>query len=383
MSTQHAQSANCFSRSRRANRRASLYAFLAVGALALSALMVGIPLSWAGGPQPVAAAAPAADTAKNNTVLGIGFDARQVSDLDKSIQFYEALGFAVEGKPTDWKVDKDFNKLGGTDGAKSRSARMTIQSSVSTTPFILILTEYKGIDRKNWGTLATSDLLSGHIDLTIQDDIAPVAAKLQAINMFRPVSMGIGGGGPMHTFGFVQDPDGMFVEMIAKRAPTPGTPPPPQPAGEQVDRTGKYPGFNHIGLNVQDPKKALAFYQDILGGDYPPLPPDQPTPPGSRPRMNMLNGWFSQANTDGKMRLELLPFPQTGGKTIPDERFSDIGVNYVGFEVTDIDAVYAQTQAAGAKTVSDGGVVKVKGGRAVIVRDPDVGGFVELFEPTK
>jgi len=33
--------------------------------------------------------------------------------------------------------------------------------------------------------------------------------------------------------------------------------------------------------------------------------------------------------------------------------------------------------------VSDGGIVKVADGRAVIVRDPDVGGFVELWQPKK
>jgi 4-hydroxyphenylpyruvate dioxygenase-like putative hemolysin len=65
------------------------------------------------------------------------------------------------------------------------------------------------------------------------------------------------------------------------------------------------------------------------------------------------------------------------------EHFADIAVNYVGFQVTDIDAVYAKAKAAGAETVSEGGIVKVKNVRAVMLRDADVGGFVELFEPTK
>jgi hypothetical protein len=119
------------------------------------------------------------------------------------------------------------DQLGGTRGASSRTAIMTIQSSVSTQPFPLILREYKGIDRKNWGDLTSSDLLSGHIDLIIQDHIASVADKLKAINMFRPVKMGIGGGELMHAFGFVQDPGGMFVEMIANRSTPPAQPPPP------------------------------------------------------------------------------------------------------------------------------------------------------------
>jgi hypothetical protein len=145
------------------------------------------------------------------------------------------------------------DQLGGTRDASSRTAIMTIQSSVSTEPFPLILREYKGIDRKNWGDLTSSDLLSGHIDLTIQDHIASVADKLKAINMFRPVNIGIGGGELMHAFGFVQDPD----------------------------------------------------------------------------------------------------------------------------------ALYQQLQAAGTKTVSEGGIVKLQDGRAAVVQDPDAGGFVELFQPKK
>jgi uncharacterized glyoxalase superfamily protein PhnB len=136
-------------------------------------------------------------------------------------------------------------------------------------------------------------------------------------------------------------------------------------------------------LNIVDPKKALSFYQDVLGGDYAPyVPPSAPTT-GGAPRMDMLNGWFPQANTEGRVRLELIAFPQNKGKEPPDEHFADIAVNYVGFQVTDIDAVYARAKAAGAATVSDGGIVKVNGGRAVMLRDPDVGGFVELFEPAK
>jgi hypothetical protein len=51
--------------------------------------------------------------------------------------------------------------------------------------------------------------------------------------------------------------------------------------------------------------------------------------------------------------------------------------------VSNIDAVYAKAKADGAKTVSDGGIVKVSDGRAVMLQDPDVGGFVELWEPKK
>lgn len=358
-------------------------------ALVVAIATAGLSRSWAGTPD----AAPASDTGK---VLGISFDGHQVSNLDNSIKFYEAIDFHVASK-TGWHVDKILNKLGNTPGAESRQAVMRTLSSVSDKPFDLILTEYRGIDRKNWSNLGLGDLLSGHLDLTVMDDCKIDVDKLKAIGMFKDVPMNMpgagGGNGPLR-FAFVQDPDGWFVEFFAIMKPAPGAPP-EEPkvsnstaTARNIDRLGKQLGFNHIGLDVKDMAKALSFYQGVLGGDYP--PPAPPEPPagtaaggpgdGRAPRMNMMNGWFPQAGTDKNVRLELIGEP---GTTVPDEHFADINVNYVGFQVTDIDAVYAKAKAAGAITVSDGGIVKVKDGRAVILRDPDVGGFVELWEPSK
>ena len=344
-------------------------------------------------PAAVNAQSPASATqAGQGKVLGIAFQGHQVSNLDQSIKFYEAIDFHLSGKAGDWQVDEAINRLGGTPGAESRTAVMTIQSSVSDQPFNLILREYRGIERQNWSNLSSSDLLSGHIDLTVQDDCNPWLDKLKAINMLKVLEMNLPGGanqsGPRR-FVFVQDPDGWYIELFAIMPPAPGEPPPgPKVANssatfENIDRLGKQPGFNHIGLNVVDQEKALAFYQGALGGDYPPHVPPQPAAAGAAPRMDMMNGWFPQATTSGNLRFELIKFPQNEGKQPPPQQFADISVNYTGFQVADIDAVYARARAAGAITVSEGGVVKVADGRAVMLRDPDVGGFVELWEPAQ
>jgi catechol 2,3-dioxygenase-like lactoylglutathione lyase family enzyme len=343
-----------------------------------------------------------ADDGGSGKVLGMAFDGHQVSNLDNSIRFYEALDFKVQSK-TDWKVDKIVNALGGTKGAESRTAVMLTQSSVSDKPFPLILREYRGIERKDWSGLSSSDLLSGHMDLTVQGDCNPVMDKLKSLGLLKVPNMNLPGGGGgsngPRRFVFLQDPDGWFIELFAIIPPAPGTPPAEPKVSNStataanIDRLGKQTGFNHIGLNVVDPTKALAFYQGVLGGDYPPLAPPAPapaagaaSPAGGRaaagPRMTMMNGWFSQATTNGHVRLELIAFPQKPGTEPPDEHFADVNVNYVGFQVSDLDAVYAKAKAAGAITVSDG-IVKVKDGRAVMLRDPDVGGFVELWEPSK
>jgi catechol 2,3-dioxygenase-like lactoylglutathione lyase family enzyme len=343
-----------------------------------------------------AKAASAAPDLGNPMVLGVAFDGHQVSNLDNTIKYYETIDFQVKSK-TDWHVDKTLNKLGNTPGAETRSAVMETLSSVSDKPFDITFTEYRGIDRKNWSTLGLGDLLSGHLDLTVMDDCQIDMDKLKAIGMLKEVQMNMPGGGGgaagPRRFAFVQDPDGWFVEFFAIMKPAPGAPPEgPKVSNssatmQNIERLGKQIGFNHIGLDVKDMAKAVGFYQGVLGGDYPPLaPPDPPAAAGAQggsraaPRMNMMNGWFPQAGTQNNVRLELIGEP---GTTVPDEHFGDIGVNYVGFQVTDIDAVYAKVKAAGAATVSDGGIVKTADGRAVIVRDPDVGGFVELWEAKK
>lgn len=359
---------------------------VAAACLAAAVATVGLARSSARTPD-------RSEDATTVSVLGIAFDGHQVSNLDASIKYYEALDFHLQGKETGWKVDKVANELGGTPGVQSRTAIMLTQSSVSDKPFPLILREYRGIDRKDWSGLSSSDLLSGHMDLTVQDDCNPAMDKLKSMGLLRVPSMNLPGGGGAkgpRRFAFVQDPDGWFIELFALPTPPPGAPPAPpkvsnsSATAQNIDRLGKQTGFNHIGLNIIDPAKALAFYQGVLGGDYPTLESLKP-PAGAPPsRMTMLNGWFSQATTDGKVRLELIAFPQPPGKQQPpDEHFADINVNYVGFQVSNIDAVYAKAKAAGATTVSTGGIVKVKDGRAVMLRDPDVGGFVELWEPSK
>jgi catechol 2,3-dioxygenase-like lactoylglutathione lyase family enzyme len=370
-------------------------AVAAAGVLAIAAAGMNLARS--------SARALNADEGGAGKVLGMAFDGHQVSNLDNSIRFYEALDFKVESK-TDWKVDKSVNALGGTKGAESRTAVMLTQSSVSDKPFPLILREYRGVERKNWSGLSSSDLLSGHMDLTVQGDCNPVMDKLKSMDLLKVPNMNMPGGGGgsngPRRFVFVQDPDGWYIELFAIIPPAPGAPPPEPKVSNStataanIDRLGKQTGFNHIGLNVVDPVKVLAFYQGVLGGDYPPLTPPAPAPAagaappaggraGAGPRMTMMNGWFPQATTNGNVRLELIAFPQKPGTEPPDEHFADINVNYVGFQVSDIDAVYAKAKAAGAITVSDGGIVKVKDGRAVMLRDPDVGGFVELWEPAK
>ena len=60
-------------------------------------------------------------------MLGLAFAGHQVSDLERSMKFFEAIDFKVIEGPGNWTVDKELNKLGNTPGAESRTATMAVQ----------------------------------------------------------------------------------------------------------------------------------------------------------------------------------------------------------------------------------------------------------------
>jgi len=288
-----------------------------IGAL-VTACVLSTALPAVAVAQPTAAAQSESKVGK---VLGISHFGRQVGNLDQSIKFYQTLGFQLQGQPGEWQVDEVANRLGGTPGVESRSAVITMPSSVSAKPFNMTLREYRGIERQDWSGLSSSDLLSGHIDITVLDDCNPWMEKLKAAGMLKIPEMNLAGGGDAtgpRRFVFVQDPDGWYVELFAIMKPAPGAAPEgPKVSNstatfENIDRLGKQAGFNHFGLNVLDPVKALSFYQGVLGGDYPAYTPPPPPAAGEAPRMGMMNGWFPQAQAEasGNLRMELIKFPQ-------------------------------------------------------------------------
>jgi len=62
---------------------------------------------------------------------------------------------------------------------------------------------------------------------------------------------------------------------------------------------------------------------------------------------------------------------------------TDAGVGYIGLEVDGLDSFVAWLKDSGISIVSDGIVSMAGGYRVALVRDPDVGAFVELYEPPK
>ena len=317
-------------------------------------------------------------------VLGLAFVGHQVSDLERSMKFFEAIDFKVVEEPGDWKVDKELHKLGNTPGAQSRTVTMRVQSSVSDVPFTLVLRQYRGIKRQDWSGRNTWDLLSSHIDLTVDGSVSDLLDKLEALNMLKMPEIN-GLPNPrrqegFRRFAFIQDPDGLLIEYFGRPISRPGDPPARPTVSNSsatpanIDRLGKQAGFNHYAVNVIDPEKARDFYMKVLGGDYPPI-----EDPGAK--QIMQNGWYPQATTQNNLRVELVYFALNNGKTPPPMQFQDINTNYAGFQVSNIETAYARARQHGAITVSEGGIVNYQKGRATLIRDPDVGGYIMLWQP--
>ncbi len=317
-------------------------------------------------------------------IVGLALVGHQVSDLERSIKFFEAIDFKVVDGPGAWTVDKELNKLGNTPGAESRTAVLSVQSSVSDVPFTLVLRQYRGIQRQDWSKLTSWDLLGAHIDMTVNGSVSDLLDKLEAKNMLAmPEIQGLPNGRRQEGFrryAFIQDPDGLVIENFGKPIPKPGDPPPAptvsnsSATAQNIDRLGKQTGFNHYATNVVDPVKARDFYATILGGDYPPI-----GDPGAK--QIMQNGWYPQATTNNNLRIELVYFALNNGKTPPPIKFQDINANFAGFQVSNIQTAYARAKQHGAITVSEGGIIDYHGGRAALIRDSDVGGFIMLWQP--
>ena len=123
-----------------------------------------------------------------------------------------------------------------------------------------------------------------------------------------------------------------------------------------------------------DPEKARDFYVQALGGDYPPFE-------NTGAKQILQNGWFPQAATNNNLRIELGYFVVNKGSTPPPIKFQDINANYAGLQVSNIENAYARAKSHGAVTVSEGGIIDFHKGRAALIRDSDVGGYIELWQP--
>jgi catechol 2,3-dioxygenase-like lactoylglutathione lyase family enzyme len=330
--------------------------------------------------------APGAASDKSGKVVGLAFVSLQVSNLQKSIDYYRALGFTLSGEPdASWVRDETENRLYHTPGALSRKAVLKIAATESGNPFTLYLREYKGIERGSRADFPARDPSSTHLGLMVPEaDV--MWDQLKADGLLRPLSWegklirlpGQTSGG----IAYVMDPDGLDIEIVGVRQP--------QKSGSP-SAPSKDPTLHHIGMAVLNSEKSMAFYGTLLGAEFPKTMPEwlsgdmyDAAVGGHGYVIRLINGTYPEASAlQTPMRFELVEYQKPNRTVIPKYRFSDIAVSCVGMQVDDLEALYARLKAAGIKTWSEDGIVQLKDGtRSVVVRDPDVDAFVELFEKT-
>ena len=331
----------------------------------------------------------AADAPGNESkVVGIAFVGRLVSDLDKSVPFYQALGFKQDpGADPAWRKDEFTEKLYGLPGMQTRMAKMVINSSASGKPFAVYLREIKGLPRKNVGGYPAWEPGAPHFGLVVADAPA-VWAQLEKSGMLRARSWD----GKLIPFpgetrgalAYFTDPDGLDIEIINQRPASPAE-------NGRPARPALTPGVNHAGLVVLDSDKSRAFYETLFGGklvnaESPWLKGDfyDSAVGGHGNVLRFFNESFAEAADPAasRMNFELVEY-QNRKKPVEPYKMGDIGTSYVGFEVVGLDAFLERVKAAGAQVVSNGIGTMRSGTRVVMVRDPDVGGFVQLFEHPK
>ena len=330
-----------------------------------------------------------APSASHGKVVGVAFVGRMVADLDKSVAFYKAIGFVpVEGVNPAWRNDEVFNRIHGTKGVESRMAKFTLNSNISGKPFTLYLRDFRGIKRRNVMRDKTAwEPGASHIDLTVPDAQA-LWSRLKAAGMLWPRTWD--GkliplpGQTKYTMAYIRDPDGVDVEIVDQHPAQPAT-------AMQAARAANPPGFNHIGLVVLDSDKAKRFYGGLLGEEFPKTESRwisnndfmDSVVGGHGNILRIFNGTFAEAaDPSARMHFEIIEY-QNRKKPVEAYSITDAGVGYIGLEVDGLDAFMARLKDGGVNIVSDGIVPMAGGYRVALVRDPDVGAFVELYEVPK
>jgi hypothetical protein len=139
---------------------------------------------------------------------------------------------------------------------------------------------------------------------------------------------------------------------------------------------------------ILDSEKCKAFYGGTLGGQWPQTPSPwlkgdfyDSAVGGHGNILRFFNVSFAQEIAPNlRMNLELVDFQNRKTRVRP-ARITDIGVGYIGIQVQNLDTALPQVLAAGATLVSSPGIMTMRSGtREVMIRDPDTGVFLELFD---
>jgi len=323
--------------------------------------------------------------ARQGSVVGLAFVGRTVADLDRSIAFYKALGFRQDpGVGTAWRKDEAVAHLYGVGRIETRVAKMLITNEASGQQFTVHLREIRGTKRRNLAGHPVWEPGATHFSLVVPD-AQLLWSKLRADGLLQARSWGAQlitpPGQTKGSIAYLMDPDGLDIELLNQHPAAPD-------AAAHAAKPDTLPGVGHAGLIVLNSDRSKAFYGGVLGGQ--PQTADSPwlkgdffdsVVGGHGNIVRIFDESFPEAAAPQfLLNFALIEF-QNRKSPVATYAITDIGVGYVGIQVQGLAALLRKAKAAGARVVSKPEiVVESDGTRAALVRDPDVGGFVELFE---
>src|SRR5262245_13537999 len=208
---------------------------------------------------PASAQSAATGAQAQPKVVGMTFIGRSVSDLDKSIAFYKAIGFTqdMQANPA-WRKDEITEQIYGIKGAKgveTRMAKMAINSNSSGQVFNVYLREFRGLPRKKLSGYDAWEPGAAHFGLVVPD-ANKLWAELEANGLLKARSWGgeliAPPGQTKKMLAYLTDPDGLDIEIIDQRPAT-------------AERPAMTPGISHVGLIILDSEKARGFYEKFMG----------------------------------------------------------------------------------------------------------------------
>jgi len=149
-----------------------------------------------------------------------------------------------------------------------------------------------------------------------------------------------------------------------------------------TDPQGHTLEFGHVGFQVSDLARSVAYYRDTIGLELVDrLTRDEPylSQVTGYPGVSLEIALLVEANS--RVMLELIEYPAGLGSAI-DTSTANPGTAHVCFVVDDVDAIYARVLAAGHGAVNPPATPTKGmwvGGRSVYLLDPD-GIRVELVQ---
>lgn len=296
-------------------------------------------------------------TATNGDIVGVGNFSHVVTNLEKSVAFYQdVLGLDVGTPPQAFSPNPAIMKMTNAIGGQSRIAVMKIPGAT----FGLELIEYKDVDRKP-ANPRFQDPGMGNLALRVRD-IDSVVERLRksGTHILTLAGKAVEVQGIEKGF-FVQDPDGFVVELAQ-----------PIPLPDKTDSASNIIGAS-FEITIADTDQTVKFYRDLLGfpmrvGDSfnnNKVMADTAGVPGA--------AWRQCSTTipGSNVRMSLIEFKNTDRKPL-QSRVPDPGTALIQLRVRDIDGLVRKLKAGGGMVVApDGEPVSIGPAKIAVVRDPN------------